>query len=68
MTETCSCCGKPTHHPEEHHHNQTRGDNHPDNLQTRDRRCHHTHHDNEGAVDHHTKNKYGPPGPASYTP
>lgn len=66
--EACACCGKPTTHPETHHHNQRRGDNHPDNLQPRDRRCHHTDHDNPRAVDHLTKHHYGPPGPTSLGP
>lgn len=71
MTQThdsCACCGKPTQSPETHHHNENRGDNHPDNLQTRDRRCHMNHHQNQEAVDHHTQRRYGPPSTGSPGP
>lgn len=56
MTETCACCGRPTDRCETHHVNERRGDNHPDNLSPRDRRCHMTHHRNERAVTY----PYGP--------
>jgi len=48
--ETCACCGKPTDRAETHHHNHRKGDNHPDNLTPRDRRCHMDHHDNQRAA------------------
>jgi transposase len=59
MTDTCACCGKPTDAVEEHHVNHRKGDNHPDNLSVRDRRCHMEHHNNERAA----KFAHGPGGP-----
>ena len=50
MTDTCAHCGKPTDRVEEHHVNHRKGDNHPDNLSPRDRRCHMHHHENERAA------------------
>lgn len=59
----CSCCGLPTDRPEEHHHNERKGDNQPDNLRTVDRRHHMQHHENDRAVDNLTEERYGPPRP-----
>ena len=62
---TCANCGKPTEGTETHHHNEQKGDNHPDNLQERCRRCHHGRaHDNPRAVDHESARKYAPSAPS----
>lgn len=63
MTDACACCGAPTDHPETHHVNERRGDNHPDNLSPRDRRHHMHHHGNDRAVDHLTERDFGPGHP-----
>lgn len=69
MGSACKCCGEPTADAEEHHVDQQRGNNHPDNLSTRCRRCHHTReHDNRRAVDGRTSRQYGPPSPSGGPP
>lgn len=64
----CACCGKPTDHAEEHHHNHRRGDNDPDNLRDVDRRCHMEHHRNNRAVDDYTSQRFGPARPRAGPP
>lgn len=64
----CTITGKPTDHPETHHHNHRRGDNHPDNLRPVDRRNHMQHHENDEAVDDLAKQRYGPPSPRTGPP
>lgn len=64
----CACCGKPTGCPEEHHHNERRGDNVPDNLRTLDRRHHMEHHENERSVDELTEQRFGPRRPSAGPP
>lgn len=60
MTDVCSCCGRPADVSHTHHVNEQRGDNHPDNLSTRDRRCHMEHHDNDRAADAYARNSHLP--------
>lgn len=64
----CAICGGPADHPEEHHHNQRKGDNDPDNLRDVHRRCHMQHHENDRAVDDLTEQRYGPRRPNTATP
>lgn len=64
----CSLCGKSVDRPEEHHHNQRKADNHPDNLRPVHRRCHMKHHGNDRAVDDLAEQRYGPPRPRIDTP
>ena len=65
MTE-CTVCGVPADDVEQHHVDQQRGNNDPDNLTPRCRRCHHDGtHDNARAVDDRTAEKYGPPTPST---
>jgi len=64
MSDACTCCGEPADHTEEHHVDRKRGNNDPDNLTTRCRRCHHDGtHDNTAAVENYTERRYGPPAP-----
>jgi len=66
---TCACCGRPTDATETHHVDQQRGNNDPDNLSERCRRCHHDHaHDNPRAVDDRAVRKYGPQPPNTGPP
>lgn len=66
MTGHCTCCGEPAAHAEEHHVDQQRGNNTPDNLTPRCRRCHHDGtHDNPRAVDDQTTRRYGPTRPST---
>lgn len=64
----CTFCGEPVDRPEEHHHNEQRGDNDPDNLRDAHRRCHMEHHENERAVDGRAAERYGPPSPRTGPP
>jgi len=66
--DACTHCGRPTDDPETHHHNHRKGDNHPDNLRTVDRRHHMQHHENDRAVDEHTEQRYGPRRPNTGPP
>jgi hypothetical protein len=60
----CACCGRPTDDVEWHHVDEQRGNNDPDNLSPRCRRCHHSRaHENDRAVDRRTAEKYGPARP-----
>jgi 5-methylcytosine-specific restriction endonuclease McrA len=69
MTEHCTNCGSPVDHTEEHHVDEQRGNNDPDNLTPRCRRCHHDRaHDNPRAVDDQTTQRYGPQRPATGPP
>ena len=65
----CSICGGPLDDtPEEHHHNQRRGDNDPNNLRDVHRRCHMEHHENDRAVDGQAEQRYGPRRPSTRPP
>lgn len=65
MSPTCTGCGEPVGHVEQHHVDQQRGNNEPDNLTPRCRECHHDGaHDNPRAVDKETNRKYGPKTPS----
>lgn len=68
MMGFCTITGEPTDNVEVHHHNHRKGDNYPDNLREVDRRNHMHHHENEGAVDHLTKRRYGPNYPVNLGP
>lgn len=46
----CKDCGEPTNRPETHHVDEQKGNNDPDNLSVRCRRCHMHHHGNNAAV------------------
>lgn len=60
----CHRCGTPETHTETHHVDTQRGNNDPDNLSERCRRCHHDGtHDNARAVDDETRRRYGPRTP-----
>lgn len=62
----CTCCGEPADHVEEHHVDQQRGNNEPDNLTPRCPRCHHCRtHENKRRVDDYTTKKYGPARPST---
>lgn len=66
MTDHCTGCGGPAAHTEEHHVDEQRGNNDPDNLTSRCRRCHHDGtHDNARAVDEETARRYGPDRPST---
>lgn len=68
-TTTCKSCGRPVEHTETHHVDQQRGNNDPDNLSERCRRCHHDGaHDNARAVDNRSERRYGPRTPATGPP
>jgi len=61
---TCTHCGAPAEQTEQHHVDEQRGNNDPDNLTERCRRCHHDGtHDNPRAVNERTTEKYGPQAP-----
>lgn len=65
----CTCCGEPADHVEQHHVDRKRGNNEPDNLTPRCRRCHHDGtHDNPRAVDERSTRKYGPRTPNTGPP
>ena len=67
----CTNCGEPIDatDTEEHHVDQQRGNNDPDNLTQRCRRCHHSEtHDNRRAVDKRTNERYGPRTPQTGPP
>lgn len=64
----CTICGGPVERPDTHHHNEQRGDNHPDNLRDVHRRCHMHHHDNDRAVDGQSTRRYGPGGSVATGP
>lgn len=65
----CTCCGQPTDRGEEHHVDQQRGNNDPDNLTTRCLRCHHARtHENDRRVDNYSQEKYGPASPSTGPP
>lgn len=69
MPEYCADCGQPATHTEDHHVDQQRGNNEPDNLSQRCRRCHHDGaHDNPRAVDDHSERTFGPPQPRTGPP
>jgi hypothetical protein len=69
MTDHCACCGRPTDSAETHHVDEQRGNNHPDNLSPRCRRCHHgREHDNDRATDHETTRRFGPQTPRTGPP
>lgn len=69
MTHTCTHCGEPVDHAEEHHVDRQRGNNDPDNLTPRCRRCHHGEtHDNRRAVDRETSRRFGPRTPSTGPP
>lgn len=69
MTEHCTNCGSPVDHTEEHHVDEQRGNNDPDNLTSRCRRCHHDRaHDNPRAVDDQTEQRFGPRRPSTGPP
>lgn len=69
MANHCTSCGHPADHTEEHHVDQQRGNNDPDNLTDRCRRCHHDGtHDNPRAVDNQTEQQYGPRRPRTGPP
>jgi len=69
MSHTCSNCGEPTDRVEEHHVDQQRGNNDPDNLTPRCRRCHHDGtHDNPRRTDSLSTEKYGPQTPRTDPP
>jgi len=66
MTTYCTECGNPVDTTETHHVDQQRGNNNPDNLTSRCRRCHHDGtHDNPRRTDNLTTEKYGPRRPAT---
>lgn len=69
MTRTqsrCACCGEPAADIEQHHVDEQRGNNEPDNLSPRCRRCHHARmHDNRRRVDDYAAEKYGPARPST---
>ena len=61
----CRCCGEPVDHTEEHHVDERRNNNTPDNLTPRCRRCHHDRtHDNPRAVDQRSTERFGPKRPS----
>jgi hypothetical protein len=69
MTDHCTCCGRPVEATETHHVDQQRGNNDPDNLTPRCRRCHHDGtHDNPRRTDHLTTERYGPRTPSTGPP
>jgi len=69
MTSYCSNCGDPADHVEEHHVDEQRGNNEPDNLTPRCRRCHHDGtHDNARAVDGEASRRFGPASPSTGPP
>jgi len=53
---------------EVHHVDEKRGNNDPDNLSPRCRRCHMSHHGNDAALDGRTARRFGPPTSRSTTP
>jgi len=63
----CNDCGRPVDHTETHHVDEKRGNNDPDNLSERCRRCHMSHHDNDVATDGLAGRRYGPPAPSNLT-
>jgi len=66
---TCKNCGEPIDHTETHHVDEQRGNNDPDNLSERCRRCHHDGaHDNARAVDHRSTERFGPRTPTTGPP
>lgn len=62
---TCKDCGEPVAHTETHHVDQQRGNNDPDNLSERCRRCHMAYHNNDRATDEYSTTKYGPRSPTT---
>lgn len=69
MTDHCTECGRPADAVEHHHVDQQRGNNDPDNLTPRCRRCHHGHtHDNKRRTDDLTTERYGPRSPRTGPP
>jgi len=69
MTTYCSNCGDPLDSAEEHHVDQQRGNNDPDNLTPRCTRCHHDGtHDNPRRTDSLTEEQYGPRKPSTGPP
>ena len=69
MAKACACCGDPADHTETHHVDEQRGNNNPDNLSPRCRRCHHGRaHDNKRAVDGRAKRRFGPNRPSTGPP
>ena len=61
MTTYCTNCGDPVDGVEEHHVDQQRGNNDPDNLTPRCTRCHHDGtHDNPRRTDDLASEQYGP--------
>ena len=54
---------------ETHHVDEQRGNNDPDNLSPRCRRCHHNRtHDNPRRTDNYSTERYGPPRPTLSPP
>jgi hypothetical protein len=69
MTDHCAGCGCPTDHAEQHHVDEQRGNNDPDNLSPRCRRCHHDGaHDNPRRTDSLSTEQYGPARPRTGPP
>jgi len=69
MTTYCTNCGAPVDATEEHHVDQQRGNNDPDNLTQRCTRCHHDGtHDNPRRTDHLSTEQYGPDSPGGLGP
>jgi endogenous inhibitor of DNA gyrase (YacG/DUF329 family) len=69
MSHTCTHCGEPVERTEEHHVDEQRGNNNPDNLTDRCPRCHHNGtHDNPRRTDSLTTEKYGPRTPNTGPP
>ena len=64
----CKDCGRPVDHTETHHVDEQRGNNDPDNLSERCRRCHMTHHENGRAIDNRSSERFGPRRPATGPP
>jgi coenzyme F420-reducing hydrogenase beta subunit len=61
----CTCCGDPAARTEQHHVDEQRGNNEPDNLTDRCVRCHHARaHENGRRVDGYTQEKFGPMSPS----
>ena len=62
----CACCGRPAEDTETHHVDEQRGNNDPDNLSERCRRCHHRRaHENDRAVDGRSERRFGPRSPST---
>lgn len=64
----CKDCGHPVDRTETHHVDEKRGNNDPDNLSDRCRRCHMAHHDNDAATDGLASRRFGPPTPNTGPP